>query len=143
MTVLVDRIDEPHLINGSSDAMRDFIWPLLDNKFLQQPGMGIKFMLPDELNHFIEREDRDFYQRARLDKQNVVPSLDWTGQALFDLANARIAACSDRSPAAQLTDLLDEQITEQRLFDALQSLRVPRHVFKFSIPSHQRTLQSA
>lgn len=131
MTVLVDRIDEPHLINGSSDAMKDFIWPLLDNKFLQQPGMGLKFMLPDELNHFIEREDRDFYQRARLDKQNVVPSLDWTGQALFDLANARLAACSDRETPTRLNDLMDEKITEQRLFDALQSLRVPRHVFKF------------
>lgn len=131
MTVLVDRIDEPHLINGSADSMRDFIWPLLDNKFLQQPGMGLKFMLTDELNQFIEREDRDFYQRARLDKQNVVPSLDWTGPALYDLANARLAACSDREPPPRLTDLLDESITEQRIYDALQSLRVPRHMFKF------------
>lgn len=131
MTVLIDRIDEPHLINGSAEAMRDFIWPLLDNKFMQQPGIGLKFMLPDELNQFVEREDRDFYQRARLDKQNVVRSLDWTGQALYDLSNARIGACSDRNPSPRLTDLLHESIDEQRLFDALQSLRVPRHTFKF------------
>ena len=92
---------------------------------------ALKFMLPSELNQFIDREDRDFYQRARLDKQNVVPSLDWTGPALYDLANARLAACGDRDPAPKLTDLLEESIDEQRIYDALQSLRVPRHMFKF------------
>ncbi|HEY6564309.1 MAG TPA: hypothetical protein VIY86_07410, partial [Pirellulaceae bacterium] len=95
------------------------------------PGLGLKFLLPKELTQFVDRENQDFYQRARLDKQNLVPSLNWTGEALYDVVNTRIAACSDKRPPAKLLDLLDESITERRLFDALQALRVPRHVFRF------------
>ena len=36
--VLVDRVDEPYLINGSTELMRALIWPMLDNKFLKHPG---------------------------------------------------------------------------------------------------------
>ena len=78
--VLVDQVDEPHLINGSIDQMRALLWPMLDNKFLKHPGIGFKLLLPIELSRFIDREDRDFYQRARLDKQNMIPSLEWTGE---------------------------------------------------------------
>ena len=131
LIVLVDRLDEPHLINGSTDSMRAFLWPMLDNKFLKQEGIGIKFLLPIELTQFIDREGRDFYQRARLDKQNMIPSLRWTGAALYDVANARLAACSEGNPPPTLADLLDESLTENRLFEAFQSLRVPRHMFKF------------
>ena len=131
MAVLVDRVDEPHLVNGSTEAMRGMLWPMLDNKFLKQEGFAIKFLLPKELSLFIDREDSDFYQRARLDKQNLIPSLDWTGEALFDLANARLAACSSREIKPKLTDLVDQNVTQQRLFDALRSLKVPRHVFRF------------
>ena len=38
--VLVDRVDEPHLINGSPELMRALLWPMLDNKFLKHPGLG-------------------------------------------------------------------------------------------------------
>lgn len=131
MTVLVDRVDEPHLINGSAEAMRALLWPMLDNKFLKQDGMGMKFLLPAELTQFIDREDRDFYQRARLDKQNMIPSLDWTGQALYDVASARLAACSDADPPPKLAAMLDESLSDARLFDSLRSMRVPRHMFKF------------
>ena len=131
IAVLVDRVDEPHLINGSSDAMRALVWPMLDNKFLKQTGIGIKFLLPIELTQFIDREDKDFYQRARLDKQNMVPSLDWTGRALYDLANARLSACSTRQPPCKLSDLFDESVPDQRIFDALERLRVPRSAFRF------------
>ena len=88
--VLVDRVDEPHLINGSAELMKALLWPMLDNKFLKHPGLGLKLMLPIELTQFIEREERDFYQRARLDKQNMIPSFEWTGEALYDVANARM-----------------------------------------------------
>jgi hypothetical protein len=131
MVVLVDRLDEPHMINGSADAMKALLWPMLDNKFLKQEGLAIKFLLPIELQAFIQREGRDFNQRARLDKQNVVPSLRWTGQALYDVANARLAACAEDGAQPKLADLVDESLTLPRIFDALQSLRVPRHVFKF------------
>jgi hypothetical protein len=129
--VLVDRLDEPHLVNGSAEAMKALLWPMLDNKFLRQPGLGVKFLLPAELAPFVDRESSDFYQRARLDKQNLVPSLSWTGSSLLDMTNARMAACATRQPAPRLADLLDETLTESRVIEALESLHVPRHVSKF------------
>ena len=129
--VLVDRVDEPYLINGSPELMRALLWPMLDNKFLKQPGFGLKMMLPIELSHYIEREDRDFYQRARLDKQNMIPSLEWTGEALYDIANGRIRGCAADGQQPALTNWFDDTVSEQRLLDALRILRVPRHLFKF------------
>jgi hypothetical protein len=131
IVVLVDRVDEPHLITGSVDRMRALIWSMLDNKFLKQPGVGLKLMLPRELADHLHREDRDFYQRARLDKQNMIPSLEWTGEALYDLANARVRSCGANGKQPALRSLLDDSITDQRLIDAFRSLRVPRHLFKF------------
>jgi hypothetical protein len=131
IVVLVDRVDEPYLINGSAEMMRALLWPMLDNKFLTHPGLGIKLMLPVELTRFVEREDRDFHQRARLDKQNMIPSLDWTGEALYDVANARLEACAQDGNVPRLRDLLDPAISDPRIIEALRSLRVPRHLFKF------------
>lgn len=131
VVVLVDRVDEPHLVNGSLENMRGFVWSMLDNKFLKQPGLGLKMLLPIELASFIDREDRDFYQRARLDKQNMVPSLEWTGQSLYDLANSRVAACAAQGASPKLRDFFDGEITDARLIDAFAQLRVPRHLFKF------------
>ena len=131
IVVVVDRVDEPHLINGSAEQMRALVWSMLDNKLLKHPGLGFKLMLPIELALYLEREDRDFYQRARLDKQNMVPSLEWTGEALYDLASARVKACAAPGTSPKLGDLFDESLSEQRLIDALRTLRVPRHLFKF------------
>ena len=106
--------------------MKALLWPMLDNKFLKQPGVGIKLLLPIELAQYIDREDRDFYQRARLDKQNMVPSLEWTGEALFDVASARLKACALPGRSPTLRDLFDESIDDRRLTSAFRSLRVPR-----------------
>ncbi|MEX1040453.1 MAG: hypothetical protein WDZ51_07480 [Pirellulaceae bacterium] len=130
LVIIVDRVDEPNLINGSPEMMRLLLWPMLDNKFLKQPGIGLKLLLPVELQHFIERESKEFYQRARLDKQNMIPSLEWTSQALYDVANARLKAVSD-GEGPSIMDLFDETISKQRVFDAFRALRVPRHLFKF------------
>jgi hypothetical protein len=131
IVVLVDRVDEPHMINGSVEQMRAMLWPMLDNKFLKHPGIGFKLLLPIELSQYIDREDRDFYQRARLDKQNMIPSLEWTGEALYDVALARLRACALPGASPSLRDLFDESITDRRLMDAFRGLRVPRHLFKF------------
>jgi hypothetical protein len=137
VVVLVDRVDEPHLITGSIDRMKALVWPMLDNKFLKQPGIGLKLLLPRELADYLHREDRDFYQRARLDKQNMIPSLEWTGEALYDLANARLRSCAvstdgnGQGDGPTLRSFLDDSITDQRLIDAFRSLRTPRHLFKF------------
>ncbi|MEX0712596.1 MAG: hypothetical protein WD278_09615, partial [Pirellulales bacterium] len=129
--VLVDRVDEPHLVNGSPEQMRALLWPLLDNKFLKHPGLGFKLLLPVELSYFIDREDRDFYQRARLDKQNLIPSLQWSGEALYDVANARLKACAADGKSPALRDLFEPSVSDRRLIEALRTLRVPRHLFKF------------
>lgn len=131
MLVLVDRVDEPYLINGSAELMRMLVWPLLDNKFLKHPGLGLKLLLPAELSSYLDRETRDFHERARLDKQNLVRSLEWTGQSLYDMANARLRACAMPGHEPVLRDLFDESIDERRLLDTMRSLRVPRHLFKF------------
>ncbi|RLT14106.1 MAG: hypothetical protein DWI25_05655 [Planctomycetota bacterium] len=131
MIVIVDRLDEPHLINGSADRMKQVLWPMLDNKFLKSPGMGFKLLLPIELYRFIEREDEQFNQRARLDKQNLVPSLEWSGETLYDIASTRVQAASVVSPSATLTQLFESKVDQRRLLDGLRSLRVPRQLFKF------------
>ncbi len=131
VVVLVDRVDEPHLINGSVEHMRSLVWSMLDNKFLKQPGLGLKLLLPSELADFLRREDRDFYQRARLDKQNLIPSLEWSGESLYDLANARIKSCGIDGQQPMLRALLEHSITDQRLIEAFRTLRTPRHLFKF------------
>ena len=129
--ILVDRVDEPYLVNGSTELMQALVWPMLDNKFLKHPGMGLKLLLPIELERLLDRQDRDFHQRARLDKQNLVRSLAWTGQSLYDVANARLKACAADGRSPVLADLLDPAIGAPRLKEALGTLRVPRHLFKF------------
>jgi hypothetical protein len=129
--VLVDRVDEPHLTGGKSDLMRRFVWPLLDNKLLKHPGIGFKLMLPQELHRDIERESRDFHERARLDKQNVVPNFAWTGEALYDLTRMRMMACSLDGRPPEPRELFSENISYERLLSVFQSMRVPRHLFRF------------
>jgi hypothetical protein len=93
--------------------------------------MGFKLLLPVELHYYVRREEREFYERARLDKQNLVPSLEWTGEALYDIATARLRACAAPGKSPSLRNLFDESVSDHRLVEALRSLRVPRHVFKF------------
>jgi hypothetical protein len=111
--------------------MKALVWPMLDNKFLKQPSFGLKLLLPAELYAYVEKEDRDFYQRARLDKQNMVPSLEWTGESLYDLANARVRSCGTGGHQPTIRDLIDPAVSDSRLVEAFRSLRVPRHLFKF------------
>lgn len=134
--VLVDRVDEPHLINGSPERMRDLLWPMFDNKFLKHPGMGFKLLLPAEVVYFLNREEKTFYERSRLDKQNLIMSLNWTGESMFDVANDRVRACADPNDSTaantlNVKDWFDDQITEEELIGIFGRLRVPRHLFKF------------
>lgn len=129
--VLLDRVDEPHMTGGKPELMRRFVWPLLDNKLLKHPGLGLKMMLPQELHRDVERETTEFHERARLDKQNVIPAFAWTGESLYDLARARMLACAAEGGAPEPKKLFDEQIGYARLLAVFQSLRVPRHLFRF------------
>ncbi|MDX2148759.1 MAG: hypothetical protein SFZ23_14695 [Planctomycetota bacterium] len=97
--IVVDRVDEPTLVNGDAERMRAIVWPLLNNRFLQQEGVGVKMLLPIELRHSLYRESASFFQEARLDKQSMIDRLSWTGAMLYDLCNARLQAVRDRASA--------------------------------------------
>lgn len=130
--VLVDRVDEPTLICGNPQRMRWVVWPMLDNKFLQQDGVGVKLLLPLELRHLLHRESANFFQEARLDKQNLVDRLAWSGATLYDLCTARLRACRKKNPEQiHLIDLFDPDVTREMLIDALDQMHQPRDAFKF------------
>ncbi len=96
--VLVDRVDEPTMIIGQADRMKPVVWPLLDNKFLQQKHTGFKLLLPADLRPLLFRESSGFFQEARLDKQNFIERLTWSGAMLYDLCNKRLRACHTPPP---------------------------------------------
>ncbi|MBS0261042.1 MAG: hypothetical protein JSS02_03725 [Planctomycetes bacterium] len=131
IVVLVDRVDEPHLINGSAERMRDLLWPMFDNKFLKHPGIGFKLLLPVEVSYHLAREDKEFFERSRLDKQNLIRSLQWSGESLYDVANDRLRACADANSEVTFRNLFDESVSEAELIATIERLRVPRHLFKF------------
>jgi len=128
--VLMDRVDEPHLTGGKVGLMQRFVWPMLDNKLLKHPGVGFKIMLPQELHSDIQRETREFHERARLDKQNVIPAFQWTGESLYDLARARMLGCAEEGRSPEPRELFADEVGYERLLVAFQSLRVPRHLFR-------------
>ncbi len=135
MMLVIDRVDEPSAIAGDPDRMKSVIWPMLNNKFLQHPGLGVKMLLPMELRHALFRESSSFFQEARLDKQNLIERLTWTGPMLYDLCNARLHAClrrNDETHARPITllDLFGEDVTRQELADALDQMHQPRDAFK-------------
>ncbi len=133
--VLVDRVDEPQQVEGDPRKMRSLIWPLLDHKFLRHPGLGVKLLLPIELAYYLEKEDKEFYDRARPDKLNMIKPLRWTGASLYDLASDRLSACRSDTPAnggaPRLRQFIDDAVSDDYLRDALGNLRTPRHLFKF------------
>lgn len=133
IVVLVDRVDEPHLINGSAQRMRDFLWSMFDNKFLKHPGIGFKMLLPRDVVYFLNREEREFYERSRLDKQNLIKSLEWTGESLFDMATNRIRACLTAEADHNITirSFFADDVTSEDLIGRFARLRVPRHLFRF------------
>jgi len=111
--------------------MKAVVWPLLNNKFLQQEGLGFKMLLPMELRHAVFRESSTFFQEARLDKQALIEHLSWTGAMLYDLCETRMAACKHPTAAApKLLDLFAEDVTRQDVVDALDRVHQPRDAFK-------------
>ncbi|MDZ8117537.1 hypothetical protein [Pontiella agarivorans] len=131
MVVLVDRVDEPAMINGDAQKMKELVWPMLNNKFLQQQHIGIKLLLPIELRYLVHRESEDFYMKARLDKQCMIDRLAWSGSALYDLANMRLKACCEKGEqSVVLSDFFDDDVVLQDVLDALGQMQQPRDAFK-------------
>ena len=117
--------------------MRALIWPLLDHKFLRHPGIGVKLLLPIELAYYLEKEDKEFYDRARPDKLNMIKPLRWTGPSLYDLASDRLRPARSRARRANgdgargSASSSTTRSATTTLKDALGNLRTPRHLFKF------------
>lgn len=132
LTVMFDRVDEPSAVNGDPERMRAVVWPMLDNKFLQQDGVGIKLLLPLELSYLVRGESPEFFQRARLDKQSLIDPLVWSGAMLYDLCNRRLNGClrPDAQPV-RLRDLFADDVTDRDLISALEQMHQPRDAFKF------------
>jgi hypothetical protein len=132
IVVLVDRVDEPHAVEGIPENMWRLLDPIFELKFLKHPGLGVKLLLPRELYQYLERADEEFLRRARLDKLNLVDSLVWTGQSLYDLANERLRKCAtDGTEGAPLRDLLDPTIRDDEIINYFDRMRIPRNLFKF------------
>jgi len=132
VVIIIDRVDEPTLISGDYDRMRAVVWPMLNNKFLQQDGVGVKMLLPVELRYALYKESAAFFQEARLDKQNMVDRLSWTGAMLYDLCTSRLHAClQPGATPISLLDLFSEEVTRGDLVDALDQMHQPRDAFKF------------
>lgn len=131
VVVIMDRLDEPPIIQGDPERMKAVVWPLLSNRFLQQEGIAFKLLLPIDLRHQLMRESSTFFQDARLDKQSMIDALAWTGVTLYDLATQRLNAC--RPPEAgtiSLGQLFAADVTREHLIDALEQMRQPRDGFK-------------
>jgi hypothetical protein len=151
MIVMVDRIDEPTLVGGRPRRMQTIIWPMLDNKFLQQEAVAVKLLLPLELRYQLQRESAEFFQEARLDKQNLIDRLTWSGVTLYDMCSKRLRACRQppqtdtKERPIQLTDLFEEDVSRQTLIDALDQMQQPRDAFKFLyavVQEHCRTVSA-
>ncbi len=144
LIVLVDRVDEPTAIAGDPEKMKAVVWPMLDNKFLKQDRIGLKLLLPIELRHLLGKESAQFYQEARLDKQNLIDRLEWSGTTLYDLCNKRIEACLATARADQpigLRDLFAEDVSRDMIVDALDQMHQPRDAFKFLYQTIQEHCQ--
>ena len=132
IVVMVDRVDEPVAVAGDVERMRTLVWPLLSSRFLQQDGVGVKLLLPLDLRPYVMRESSEFFRGARLDKQNFVDRLSWSGATLYDLCTARINAC--RAPGTEpfsLMGFFDSSVRQQDVVDALDQLQQPRDAMKF------------
>lgn len=132
IVVVVDRADEPTLVSGDPERMKSVIFPMFNNKFLQQGGLSVKMLLPMELRHALFRESAAFFQEARLDKQNLIERLSWTGPMLYDLCNARLQACRRPDAVEPLTllEMFDQDVSRQDLIEALEHMHQPRDAFK-------------
>jgi len=128
--VVVDRVDEPDMVKGNAEKMFQLIRSIFDLKFLKHESLGVKLLLPAELHRPIQKDlDLDV---ARLDKQNFVRSLEWTGASLHDLINARLQACATgNEQPLTLRSILDDAITDSDVMNCLEKLRISRNAFKF------------
>ncbi len=133
IVVVLDKVDEPSMIQGDYEAMGRFIQPLWNNKLLQTSGIQFKMLLPAQLYRTIRKADSDLLNAARLDKANMIHPLTWSGEALYEILSERAAVCKKQRQDLEfdLHALFDPQISRDLLIDTLGRLRMPRYAAKF------------
>ena len=127
VAILVDRVDEPTTVAGDVDHMRSLVVPLLSSRFLQHRGLAVKLLLPAELGDMFNREDGAFFRAARMDKQNTLERLRWSGSMLAKMCDARIRAVSKRpASAVPIESLFDANVGRAKIEEALAGCANPR-----------------
>ncbi len=129
--VVVDRLDEPSLLSGREELMRQFVEKMLDIKLLQYPHIGIKLFLPIELDTIHRNASPEQLKKMRLDKSNLIPEFKWSGQELYEIANQRMQACIEGESKHSLADLFGDDLEFNYVKETLSMLGTPRYAFGF------------
>ncbi len=131
--VVIDKVDEPSMIQGKEDRMTEFIWPLWTNKLLQTSGVQYKMLLPAQLYNAIRKDD-SLWEVMRPDKTNLINPLTWSGEHLYEMLSERAAVCLAPQAEArsfELRSLFDPSISREQLVQQLGRMAIPRFAAKF------------
>jgi hypothetical protein len=133
IVVVMDKIDEPSLINGDRDRMEAFVWPLWNNRILQlHPKLSFKMLLPRQLYESVRRASTEKANEARFDKQKIIYPFRWGDKQLYDMMSARLRICRfDQDEPYPLANLFDEAMPMREILNALDRLRQPRFVLNY------------
>jgi hypothetical protein len=133
VVVIMDRLDEPHIIMGDKEKMYGFIKPLWNNKLLQMDeNISFKMLLPKQLHEYVRKADSTDANIARWDKQKIIYPFRWSKGELYDLLSDRLRVCRDnKSQPYPLLNLFESDISKEKVLDVLDKLRQPRFALKF------------
>ena len=120
IVVLVDRVDEPYLINGSTELMRALVWPMLDNKFLKHPGLGLKLLLPIELERLFDRAGPRFPPAGPAGQAEPGPLAGLDGPIACTTWPTRGSPPVRPRAARRSSPTCSTEVDEHRLNDALR-----------------------
>jgi hypothetical protein len=120
--VVADNVETAWPLSGNVERAHAFVSTLLDERLLGLPNLGIKLLLPAAMRSHVSE-----HETPRL----PIVSLEWSAANLYDLANARLAACSMGARPTTLCDLFEGAVTESHLIEAFGHLRSPRDVNRF------------
>ncbi|EIC22686.1 hypothetical protein [Thiorhodovibrio frisius] len=133
IVVVMDKVDEPSLINGDRDRMEAFVWPLWNNRILQlHPNLSFKMLLPRQLYEAVRKAGSEKANEARFDKQKIIYPFRWGDKQLYDMMSDRLRICrDDPSQPYPLQNLFDDAMPRREILAALDRLRQPRFVLNY------------
>jgi len=133
IVVVMDKVDEPSLINGDREKMEAFVWPLWNNRILQlHPNLSFKMLLPRQLYESVRKATSEKANIARFDKQKIIYPFRWGDKQLFDVMSDRLRICrADPSEPYPLDQLFDVSIQRSEVLGILDKLRQPRFVLNY------------